>query len=421
MRRDTFVPMVANTVGLSIVCGLFSVAYLALVEGGIHAIWGDVESSEWFSAPIYVLVIPVVAGLAVGSLYRHFDLPTRFKGFIDELEEGEVEPRLGPWAALVAVVSLVGGASLGPEGPLGTGTGAMGTWLARRRGWDEEQTRTATFVGMSAAFGGLLSSPLAGPLIAFELEHEQSRSYYFNHLIPGVVAGGIGLGIVYPLLGAPFLSPYGSDPTEFRSWMLLAAVGVGLAGAIVALVVGRILTSVVALFRRLDGRPVVRGLTGGVCVAVIGFAMPLTLFSGQTGMGEIFSETTTIATLTLVALIILKAVSLGASLGAGFYGGPIFPMFLMGGALGVLLHQLIPALPLELAVAGSMAALGSALAFIPLSMAILASLLVGTEFLMAGAVMISAATGFAVRYALTIRTEVGSVQQAARATEAAER
>jgi H+/Cl- antiporter ClcA len=416
MKTDGYLARIGTAVLLGLAGGVFGTVYLLVVEGGIHGLWGEhVGNAGWFSAPVWVMVIPVVAGLLVGAIYHFLELPPRFKGFIDELEEGEVEPRTAPGAILVAIVSLIGGAPLGPEAPLGTGAGAMGTWLARRRRLGPDQTRATTFAGMSSVFGGLVSSPLGGPLIAFELEHEQSHSYYFHHLIPGVVAGAVGFGVMYPLVGAPLLGQYEIPAAEFESWMLLAAVGVGLVGAITALLVGQIMVRTVDAMRHLDARPILRGLVGGVIVAAVGFALPLTLFSGQGTLGDVLASRATIGLLTLLALIVLKGLALGASLGSGFYGGPIFPIFFIGGVLGILLNQLIPGLPLSLAVGGAMAAVGGGIALVPLSMTILASLLVGADFLMGGAILISAITGFVVRHMFMGRETSGDVQTAASA------
>lgn len=68
-------------------------------------------------------------------------------------------------AILVAVVSLIVGASLGPEAPLGRAVGAAGTWLARRKGGDETEVRTATFTGMSGMFGGEADFVLARAIL----------------------------------------------------------------------------------------------------------------------------------------------------------------------------------------------------------------------------------------------------------------
>ena len=390
-----------------------TVAYLLVVEGGTHALWGEGVQVGWFSGSWQALVIPIGAGLLVGVAYRQASLPARFKGFIDELEEGEVEPATAPGALLIAVVSLIGGASLGPEAPVGTGAGAAGTWLARRRGADDAETRSLTFAGMSAAFGGLVSSPIGGPLLAFELEHEQSSSYYYTHLIPGIVAGAVGFGVVFPVIGAPFVALYNLPPSDFNSWMLVAAVGVGIVGFATAIALGRVMVPVVSWFRRLDDRPITRGIVGGAGVAVTGFALPLTLFSGQAGLAEVLEDPGAIGWMTLIALIVVKTIALASSLGGGFYGGPIFPIFFIGGILGALIHVIFPVLPVGLTVACSMAALGSAAALIPLSLTILATLIVGADFLVFGAVLVAAATAFVLRYSLMSTGERPAVQTAA--------
>ena len=412
MRRD-YGSLLGNSIVLGLFGGLLTVVYLVVVEGGIHLLWGEIDQVGWFSGSWQSLFIPIVAGLLVGLAYRRSSLSPRFKGFIDELEEGEVEPSTAPGALLVAVISLIGGGSLGPEAPVGTGAGAAGTWLARRRGADDATTRALTFAGMSAAFGGLVSSPLGGPLLAFELEHEQSKSYYFSHLIPGVVAGAVGFGVVYPIIGAPFVSLYEIPGFEFRSWMLLAAAGIGVVGSVVALLLGKLVVPIVGWFRSFDDRPVVRGLLGGLGVGVAGFALPLTLFSGQTGLAEVLADPAAIGWVTLVALIVVKTFALAASLGGGFYGGAIFPIFFIGGILGALIHVAFPVLPLGLAVACSMAALGSSAAFIPLSLTILATLVVGADFLVFGAVLLAAATAFVLRYSTISAGERAAVQTAA--------
>ncbi len=412
MRRD-YATLLGHSVLLGLFGGLLTVLYLVVIEGGVHVLWGDIDQVGWFSGSWQPLVIPVAAGLLVGVAYRQLSLPTRFKGFIDELEEGEVEPSTAPGALLVAVISLVGGASLGPEAPVGTGAGAAGTWLARRRGADDTTIRATTFAGMSAAFGGLVSSPLGGPLLAFELEHEQSTSYYYGHLIPGVVAGAVGFGVVYPFIGAPFIALYDVAVPDFGSWMLIAAAGIGAVGFLVALLLGKLVVPIVDWFRRLDDRRVLRGLAGGIVVGVTGLALPLTLFSGQTGLAVVLEDPAAIGLFNLAALVVLKAVALAASLGGGFYGGPIFPIFFIGGILGALTHVVFPVLPLGLTVACAMAALGSAAAFIPLSLAILATLILGGNFLIFGAVLVAAVTAFALRYSLMSSKARGDVQSAA--------
>ncbi|MEA1903790.1 MAG: chloride channel protein [Actinomycetota bacterium] len=398
---------IGRAVALGAITGVFSLVYLFLVEEGTHALWGDEGSTEWFSGGVWSIVIPIGAGLLIGLTYVLLKLPARFDGFISELQDGHVEPSTAPGALLVAVISLIGGASLGPEAPLGTAGGAAGTWLARRAGADEERVRVATFTGISGAFGGLLSTPLGGPLLAFELEHEQTHSYYFNHLVPGVIAGAVSFGILYPTLGAPFLGLYDVPTADFRSWMLLAGVGIGLFGAVAAILIGRTIKAITTLMSPLDSRPILRGLVGGAAIAAIAFTSPLTLFSGVDGLVPIIDNPTQFGVLALVILAILKTMAMSVSIGGGFYGGTIFPMFFIGGTLGVVVHIIFPAIPIGLALGATMSAVGGTLAMIPLAMTIITSLLVKADFLMSGAILMAAITGFTVRYLLENRDSAG--------------
>ncbi len=407
--------VIVQSIGLGLFAGLFGIVYLGGIEILTENIWPEWASARWFSGGVPAFLIPVVAGLLVGVVYRVFRLPSRFTGFIDELQEGAVEPSTAPGAVGIAVLSLVGGASLGPEAPMGTAGGAAGTWLARRRNGDKHMTRQLSFIGMSGAFGGLMSTPIGGPLLAFELEHDQTHNYYFTNLVPGIIAGAVAFGVMWPVVGAPFKGLLTISHGPFESWMLVAAVAMGLVGVIAALIVGRLLVGVSAALRPLDTRPIVRGLVGGLILGAIGFTLPLTLFSGQTALPVVLDEFGDIGLVTLIALVLLKAVALGVSLGSGFYGGPIFPMFFIGAVLGIVVHLLVPAIPLALAVGCVMASLGAAIALLPLSMAVLVAIMVQSGLEYFAAVVLASTTAYAIRIALTRSGEAGDLERSATA------
>lgn len=406
--------VVIRAVVLGVFTGVFSLAYLLIVEVLTERSWGDDwQRSGWFSGTASTVLIPAAAGLLIGVAYRAFRLPPRFPGFIDELQGGHVDPRNAKGAIAIAVVSLVGGASLGPEAPLGTAGGAAGTWLARRRSENDESVRQMTFVGMSGAFGGLLSTPIGGPLLAFELEHDQTHEYYYTHLIPGMIAGAVSFGIMWPAIGAPFKGLLEIPGSEFRSWMLLVAVVLGAVAVGAAAIVGKIMAGISRLMRVLDDQPVLRGGIGGAIIGLIGWVQPLTLFSGQTALPTILDDFEQLGLFVVLALALLKAIALGASLGGGFYGGPIFPTFFIGTVLGIAVHIAVPSVPLVLAVGCIMAALGSAIALLPLSMAVLSGIMLqsGLEFF--GAIALASATAYALRITLARRTPAGELQRAA--------
>jgi H+/Cl- antiporter ClcA len=79
----------------------------------------------------------------------------------------------------------------------------------------------------------------------------------------------------------------------------------------------------------------------------------------------------------LVALLMLKGIAYGASLGA-LRGGPIFPALFLGAAAGVLLSGL-PGFGVVPAIAAGMAAATAAILPLPIASAVLVTLLLGTS------------------------------------------
>jgi H+/Cl- antiporter ClcA len=402
---------------LGLFTGLFAVAYLWLVDRITDVVWPDEPGLSWFSGTIWTFLVPVCAGVLVGVIYQLFRLPPRYPGFIDELEAGEVDPRSAPGAIAIAVVSLAGGASLGPEAPLGTAGGAMGTWLARRQRGSAAEVRQMSFIGISGAFGGLLSTPIGGPLLAFELEHEQTHNYYFTNLVPGVVAGALSFGVMWPLVGAPFEGLLTIPQGEFRSWMLIAAAAMGVFGALAAFITGKVTVSVVNTMRKLDTSPITRGLVGGALVGATAFVLPPTLFSGQSELPQILDSVQELGVVFLLALALLKSVAMGASLGGGFYGGPIFPTFFIGATLGMAVNAVFPVIPLGISVGAMMAALGAAIALTPVSMSILAAIMVQSGLEAFGAIVVAAVAAYALRIAVSRRRASGDIQSSSAAHE----
>ena len=55
--------------------------------------------------------------------------------------------------------------------------GGLGTWVSERRKLNEEMRATNTLSGMSAAYGGMLSSPLLSTILVLELARPKARRF----------------------------------------------------------------------------------------------------------------------------------------------------------------------------------------------------------------------------------------------------
>jgi hypothetical protein len=87
---------------------------------------------------------------------------------VADLKSEHVDPGLVPGIAAVSAVSLIGGASLGPEKALGAMGGGAGSWFARRRALGNEDAQVNTLVGFTGAYGGLFSSTVIVVMLILE-------------------------------------------------------------------------------------------------------------------------------------------------------------------------------------------------------------------------------------------------------------
>ena len=112
----------------------------------------------------------------------------------------------------------------------------------------------------------------------------------------------------------------------------------------------------------------------------------------------------------LVATLVAKILTFAVSQGSGFVGGPIFPSLFIGGTAGVLVHQVIPGVPLGLAFTCLLAAVPGALVAAPFTMVLLAAFMTQVGALQTAPILIAVVTSFLVMEAVKYR--LASRQQA---------
>ena len=125
-KRDFWVLM-----GYAVALGVFG-AFVGMIFMGVIDFggkWYTDSDPGWFGGQWWWVAVTAAAGVIVGLLRRLTRLPERIAGLFDDLKDGHVDTRLVPGIAAVSAVSLMGGASLGPEKALG----AMGGGAVRSR------------------------------------------------------------------------------------------------------------------------------------------------------------------------------------------------------------------------------------------------------------------------------------------------
>jgi len=328
------------------------------------------EAHRWL-----ILGLPL-AGFAVGWLYlkwgRSVDAGNNL--LIDEIHDPrQVVPlRMAPLVLGSTVVSHVFGASVGREGTAVQMGGALADQLSHHFKLSAAQRRVVLMTGIAAGFASVFGTPLAGAVFALEvLAGPALRHMRWAALLPCVVAAvaadqvGLWWGVQHTLYSA------GSVPA-FSTWSLTAMV---LAGGLMGLT-GRIFALSTHAFsawmkQRIPYAPL-RPLIGGALIAAV-------VWWGQAdryiGLGipvivDAFSQP--LMPWDFAAKLALTV----ASLGSGFKGGEVTPLFYIGATLGNALAPLLQ-MPVGLMAAVGFVAVFAGAANTPLACTVMAMELFG--------------------------------------------
>jgi len=324
-----------------------------------------------------VFALPL-AGLGIGWTYERFGHSIKAGNslIIDTIHDDgpELPLRMAPMVLLGTVFTHVFGGSAGREGTAVQMGASLTDFFAQRSGVARSTRRLLLAAGAAAGFGSVFGTPLAGAV--FGLEFVVLGRIEYEALVPALVASVVGdlttraLGIHHTLYPKLQLVPL--TPQLAAKWLLFAA-------AVTAVTV--VFIDLTHLIKRrseaLVPRLPLRMCLGGVCVVGM---WQLVGTSDYLGLGvptivRAFSDPTLPA-----AAFALKLVFTAVTLGAGFLGGEVTPLFFVGAALGNLLARVL-GIPLELGAGVGLAAVFAAASNTPLALSIMAVELLGASVL----------------------------------------
>jgi H+/Cl- antiporter ClcA len=381
--------------GYAVILGVFG-AFAALIFVGAITFGGKWYSDShpgWLGGHWWWVAVAAAAGAAVGLVRRVTRLPWKTPGLVDDLQTEHVDTSLVRGIVAVSFVSLIGGASLGPEKALGSMGGGAGSWIAQRRGLKTEDAQVNTLAGFAGAYGGLFSSTVIVVMLILEVARPGGRRFT-KALAAQIVASSISFGIYFAIAGAVFLDRYKVPQYKFQDWQLLAGIPLGLFAAVVAMSLVGFVLGAARLFSRLKVPDIAKPVLGGAIFGVVGVALPMTMFSGAGQLKTVVGGAGILGLGLLAATLIAKMLTFGVSLGSGFVGGPIFPSLFIGGTAGVIVHQVIPGVPLGLAFTCLLAATVGALVAAPFAMVLMAAFLTQVGALQTAPVLIAVVTAF---------------------------
>jgi H+/Cl- antiporter ClcA len=372
-RSPGFWPIIRYAVLLGAVLAFAGLAFLGLVKGGTNLWFTLPKDPGWLNGHLWWVAVTAGAGVLVGVLRRVFRLPAKLPGTVGEIKEQRVEPSTVPGAVVVSLVSLSGGASLGPEDALGKMGGGLGTWISERRKLSKDVQGTNALSGMSGAYGGLLASPILATILVLEAAPLKTRRFT-ETLVASLLSSSVAFAIYFPIAGSTFVGIFAVPSYKYDDWHLLAAVPLGLVAGALALITVVAIGVMKKLTAPLAKWTILRAAIGGVIFGLVGVALPLTLFTGTNQLPTVIRDGATLGAGLLIAVVFAKMLVFALCEATGFIGGPVLVMLFIGGTAGTAAHLLIPGLPEGLAFTTMFAALPGSLVAAPFSLILLAAL-----------------------------------------------
>lgn len=361
---------------LGIVIGGASALYYFALQSILWIVWTGLPnrirpgSAAHFQS--FAWLLAAVGGLLVGIVVQRLGAPGGLNEAIDDIhEKGQISYRYTPGMVVASLLSLGFGSSAGPEAPLVDIHGSLASWVADRLKLAQADSRTLTFCGMSAALGAFFGSPLGSALLALELPHSFGLEYY-EALIPVMVAAITGFVMFRSITGLTIGGMYQfPDYGELQPHHLLYAALLGLIGAAFVVLFVLIFRATDRLVQPLRRHPILLNTLGGLTIGLVAIWLPLTFFYGEQQIQTIIDQGSQLGIGLLLLTALGKMFTLSLSLHSGFRGGVIFPVFMIGAAVGMAMSLLIPDLPPTVAMVCTMAAIMVGVIKTPVSIAVI--------------------------------------------------
>lgn len=369
--------MIGTVVG--VMAGAGSAAFLA----GLYWATDTREANPWL-----LWWLPA-GGLLIGWGYHRFgrDVEGGNNLLLERIHQpgGAVPWRMAPMIAIATVGTHLFGGSAGREGTAVQMGGGLADGIARLLRLGPADHRLVLISGISGGFGAVFGTPLAGTI--FGLEVLSVGRIRYDALIPCLTAATVGdlvcrgLGIEHHeyVVGAV------PDVTAgWLMWVLLAAIAFGLTGRVFAELthlISRQVAGYVAV-------PWLRPFYGGM--AVIG----LTYLAGTRdylGLSLPLIDRAFTTSDLFVGAFAWKTLFTSVTLGTGFKGGEVTPLFCIGATLGHAFATLTGQ-PLATFAALGFVAVFAAAAKTPLACVLMGIELFGAE--LAVPLMLACAIGF---------------------------
>jgi len=329
---------------LTLIRWLVFAAVIGLVAGCVSTAfyYAFVWANETRAAHPWLLWLLPIGGIAIVLLYRvcrmERDKGTNFV-LVAVREDAPLSLRTAPLVFVSTIITHLLGGSSGREGAILQIGGSISSFIGRLMKLDDKDRRVITMCGMAAGFSALFGTPLTAAI--FSMEVISVGVMYYAAIVPCTLSAVVGLGVAH-FFGVPATAFTLSGIPALSAVSVLQMLGMGVLLALLSVLFCKVMHTAHSLYDRFLPNRLIRVIAGGLLVIAVTYVVwiwnPGTYDYNGAGEAVIHAA---IEGHARPEAFLLKILLTAITLGAGYKGGEIVPVFFTGATFGCTVGPLL--------------------------------------------------------------------------------
>ncbi|ELX1876691.1 ion channel protein [Escherichia coli] len=348
-RARTMLLLSLPAVAIGIASSLILIVVMKIASVLQNLLWQRLPGTLGIAqdSPLWIIGVLTLTGIAVGLVIRFSRGHAGPDPACEPLIGAPVPPSALPGLIVALILGLAGGVSLGPEHPIMTVNIALAVAIGARL-LPRVNRMEWTILASAGTIGALFGTPVAAALIFSQTLNGSSEVPLWDRLFAPLMAAAAGA-----LTTGLFFHPHFSLPIAHYGQMEMTDILSGAIVAAIAIAAGMVavwcLPRLHAMMNQMKNPVLVLGI-GGFILGILGvIGGPVSLFKGLDEMQQMVANQA-FSTSDYFLLAVIKLAALVVAAASGFRGGRIFPAVFVGVALGLMLHEHVPAVPAAITV-----------------------------------------------------------------------
>ncbi|ENI6870916.1 ion channel protein [Escherichia coli] len=348
-RARTMLLLSLPAVAIGIASSLILIVVMKIASVLQNLLWQRLPGTLGIAqdSPLWIIGVLTLTGIAVGLVIRFSQGHAGPDPACEPLIGAPVPPSALPGLIVALILGLAGGVSLGPEHPIMTVNIALAVAIGARL-LPRVNRMEWTILASAGTIGALFGTPVAAALIFSQTLNGSSEVPLWDRLFAPLMAAAAGA-----LTTGLFFHPHFSLPIAHYGQMEMTDILSGAIVAAIAIAAGMVavwcLPRLHAMMHQMKNPVLVLGI-GGFILGILGvIGGPVSLFKGLDEMQQMVANQA-FSTSDYFLLAVIKLAALVVAAASGFRDGRIFPAVFVGVALGLMLHEHVPAVPAAITV-----------------------------------------------------------------------